>query len=69
MRMSLKVSEELDKVEEGTSISIQEAMNKFEKIHEKIRFQVFGKVSIHKEKNKRPIIETIDDKEHAKIIF
>ena len=55
MRMSLKISEDLDKVEEDTSISIQKVMINFEMIHEKIRFQMFGKLSIHKEmKTKGP---------------
>ena len=53
--MSLKISEDLDKVEEDTSISIQKVMINFEMIHEKIRFQMFGKLSIHKEmKTKGP---------------
>ena len=68
-KVSDTYSEELDNVVEDTSISIQEAMKKIEKIHEKIKFQVFGKVSIHKEKNKRPTSETMDDNEHAKIVF
>ena len=69
-KVSDSYGEELEKIIEDTTIPIQEAMNKFEKIHQKIKFKVFGKVCINDEKNKRPNREiNMDEEQQAKIIF
>ena len=63
-------SKELEKVVEDNNISIQEAMDKFEKIHEKIKFIVFGKVSINIEKKRKCAGETKGDtEENAKELY
>ena len=54
-KVSDEYSEELEKIVEDRNITIQEAMNKFERLHEKIKFKVFGKVSIGGEKKKTSI--------------
>ena len=41
--VSNSYGEDLETIVEDTTIPIQEAMNKFEKIHEHIKFKVFGK--------------------------
>ena len=52
-KVSDEYSEELEKIVEDRNITIQEAMNKFERLHEKIKFKVFGKVSIGGEKKRQ----------------
>ena len=45
-------------------------MNKFEKVHEKIKFKVFGKVSSGgKKKDKHPKAENGNEEERAKAIY
>ena len=44
-------SEELEKIVENKNTSVQETMHKFDRIHDKIKFKVFGKVSLNNNKN------------------
>ena len=63
-------SDELDNIVEDNTLTIQEAMNKFERILEKIKFKVFGKVSVNAEKkNNKTRILNDNEKENAKKIY
>ena len=42
----MSYGEKIEKVVTNEELSIEEAMKKFEKIHDKIKFRAFGKVTI-----------------------
>ena len=69
-KVSDDYSEELGKIVEDKNTTIQEAMNKFEKLHEKIKFKVFGKVSVgHETKEKHTKSVNGNEEERAKAIY
>ena len=69
-KVSDEFSEELGKVVEDKAITIQEAINKFEKLHEKIKLKVFGKVSVgHETKEKHTKSVNGNEEERAKAIY
>ena len=51
--ISKEYSKDIDKVVESKDICIEEKMRKFEKIHEKIKYKAFGKVTISGNKKKK----------------
>ena len=64
--LSDKYSDDLKKVVGDDHTNIEEKMTKFEKIHEKIKFKAFGKVTINgnkKEMNRKKIINSDNDDE------
>ena len=65
---SNEFSEKLEKVVENENMTIEEVMNKFEKIHDKIKFKAFGKVTIGTQKRKvtRQNGDSDDESEEAK---
>ena len=67
-----KYSDNIEKIIEDKSISIQEAMNRINKIENKIKFKAFGKVTINNKK--KDIVEEKEaegktQEERAKEIF
>ena len=67
-KVSDEYSEELAKIVENKNITIQEAMNRFEKLHGKIKFKVFGKVSVSnetKEKDSKSVNGNEEEKAKA----
>ena len=62
-------SKELEKVVEDKNTSVQETMHKFEKIHDKIKFKVFGKVSINKKNTKVKEYTKNEDVTKAKEVY
>ena len=51
-KISDELSNKIDKIVENKDLSMQELMNKFDKVHNKIKFMAFGKVTIGGEKHK-----------------
>ena len=68
-----KYSQTLDKIVENKEISVDEVMNKVDKIHQKIKFEAFGKISVGNKipkvnGNNKDQVEEEEEKK-AKVLF
>ena len=63
-RLSQNVSEKIEEVVDNKNLSVEEVKHKFDKIHNKILFQAFGKVTLKAKK----VMPEKKDKEHKKVL-